>query len=217
MKNLISRITYFLLWLLLAVVLVFPFGYLYLFHPDKNFWDSATGNWLATLAALIGGIPIALAINRSILRQENLDRSKADRAREKEILSLIREELEFSLNSLFLPDRKGNLTSITIQQYKSDLWDALAAGEELKYINDPALLNRIASAYYALKSAKEIETQAYIASRTSAITFTVNGQSRSAAQMLLNDARVFDGVFEANVSTAITEINKRLELLETNQ
>lgn len=213
MKQFFRTAAFTLLWVVLMVLVLSSLGYIYIFRPGQNFWDNAISNWLATLAALIGGVPIGLLINRVIQRQESVNRFDADRLKEKEILILIKEELDFSLNSLFITNRKGNATAVALQPYKSDLWDALVAGEELKYIYDPQILNRIASAYYILKVAREIETQAYIALRTSAITFHINGKSVGAGQLLLNDARILDGLFENNLGTAISEIDRRLGLL----
>ena len=171
-----------LLFIFFLVILLSPAGYIYRYHPNSTFWDNTFGNLLATLAALVAGVPVGLWINRSIQKQEEDNKFHSERIRERDILNLIKEELDFALNSLFLPSRKGNTAEVQIQPYKVELWDALIAGEELKYIHDSALLNRIASAYYALKLAKDIETHAYIALGTSALIFTRDGQQQSAAQ-----------------------------------
>lgn len=157
----------------LFIVVVSPFAYIFHFRPGILFWENAMGNLLATVLALIAGIPVALLIDRAIRRNEEKEKYLTERKREEEILSLIKEELDFSYNSLFLKGKKGYNTSITIQPLKSDLWDSLIAGEETKHIKDPSLLNRIASAYYVLKTIKGIEEQAYVALRTTAIQFTL--------------------------------------------
>lgn len=178
---------------------------------EKSFWDNAMGNILTTIIALIAGIPTALWVDRRIKSGEENRKYISDRKREKNLLELIKEELEFSYKSLFLSGKKGNKTSITIQPLKSDLWDALVSSDETKYIEEPNLLNRISSAYYVLKIIKNMEKHAYIALRTSAIRFTLpDGTKKNAAQLLLEDARSFDSLFENSIKEALEMINKRI-------
>lgn len=198
--------------LIFIVVLATPFVYaLYFAKTEKSFWDNAMGNMLATIIALIAGIPTALWVDRRIRSGEESRKYISDRRREKNLLELIKEELEFSYKSLFLSGKKGNKTSITIKPLKSDLWDALVSSDETKYIEEPNLLNRITSAYYVLKIVKNIEKQAYLALRTSAIRFTLpDGTKKNSAQLLLEDARNFDSLFETSISEALQMINKRI-------
>lgn len=202
--------------LIFIVVLTTPFIYAICFaKTDKSFWDNAMGNMLATIIALIAGIPSALWIDRRVKSGEESRKYISDRRREKNLLELIKEELEFSYKSLFLSGKKGNKTSITIQPLKSDLWDALVSSDETKYIEEPSLLNRISSAYYVLKIVKNIEEKAYLASRTSAIRFTLPDSTRkNAAQLLLEDARNFDSLFENNINKALKMINERIVKLK---
>lgn len=182
---------------------------------EKSFWDNAMGDILTTIIALIAGIPTALWVDRRIKSGEESRKYISDRRREKNLLELIKEELEFSYKSLFVKGKKGNKISITIQPLKSDLWDALVSSDETKYIEEPNLLNRISSAYYVLKIVKNIEEHAYIASRTSAIRFTLpDGTRKSAARLLLEDARNFDSLFENNIKMALRIINKRINKLQ---
>ena len=201
--------------IILVWIILIPFVYVFCLWPDKSFWDNAMGNMLATVLALIAGIPIALWIDRLAKSREEHQKYLTDRKREKELLGLIKEELYFSYDSLFLKGKKGNKISVTIQPLKSDLWDSLISSEETKYIEDPNLLNRIASAYYVLKIVKRIEEQAYVALRTSAIVFTLpDGTKKNAAQLLLEDVRTFDSLFEDSIKEALKMINKRLKKLK---
>ena len=211
----IKKVGEFILWVLLATILVAPFIYIYLFCPNASFYENIMSNLLATGLALVAGIPVALWVDRRIKHGEDEVQYKMDRLREANLLGLIREELNFSYTSLFLKGKKGNMESLTLQPLKSDLWDSFIAGEDIKYIEEPDLLNKITSAYYALKSVKNIEWQAYIAHHTSAITFTaVNGTKSNAAQRLLKDARTFDALFEKNIEEALKVINERINILK---
>jgi len=202
--------------IIFIVILAMPFVYIfYIVKVDRNFWDNAMGNMLATILALVAGIPVALWIDRRVKSGEEGRKYISDRKREINLLELIKEELQFSLNSLFLQGKKGNSTSMTIQPLKSDLLESLTASEEIKYIEDSNLLNRIASAYYVLKIVKRIEEQAYIALRTSAITVTLpDGTHKSGSQLLLEDARQFDGLFENSVNEALKVIDARITKLQ---
>lgn len=203
-----------LLLMFLGVVLIFLFVYLFLFSPDRDFWENAVSNLLATVLALIAGIPIALWIDRRIKQQEDREKFRLERLKEKEILTLIKEELSFSY-SLFLQGKKGNTTNMTIQSLKSDLWDALVASGDIKYIELPELLNGLTSVYYIVKMVKEIEKQAYIAYRTSALIFiNVDGKQQNAAQLILQDARLLDEAFEKSIKIVLEMINSRLEALK---
>ena len=197
------------------LALLSPVVYLYYRKPDISFWDNFFTGLISTVLALVAGIPIALWIDRFIKRQEEKKRYNQNRKRELEIIQLIKEEIEFSYKSLFLKEKKGNSKFITIQQLKSDLWEALAKSQELKHIENPKLLNRIASAYYILNLVKNIEGQAYIALRTSAIVFkTEDGKEEGAAQQLLKDARQLDSLFEKSCEEALKMIDVRIDKLE---
>lgn len=204
-----------LIIVILIGVILMPFIYVVFLWPERSFWDNTMGNMLATVLALIAGVPIAFWIDRLAQSRQEHQKYHTDRKREKELLQLIKEELYFSHNSLFLKGKRGNKASVTIQPLKSDLWDSLISSEETKYIEEPSLLNRIASAYYVLKIVKNIEEQAYIALRTSAIRFTLpDGTRKNAAQLLLEDARTFDHLFENSIQEALKMIDKRLKKLK---
>lgn len=196
-------------------ILIAPIIYIYYTYPGDTFYESVMSNLIATGLALIAGIPIALWIDRRIKEQENVLSFKTERQKEAKTLALIKEELDFSLNSLFLNGKKGNTTTLTTQPLKSDLWDALSNSSDIQRIEEPDLLNRIVSAYYALKIVKNIEEQAYKSLRGITVTFTMpDGTVKNGAQLLLEDARGFDGLFESSLKEALDMISKRLEALK---
>lgn len=172
------------------------------------------GNMLATVLALIAGIPIALGIDRFSKVSKEKERFRNDRKKEKEILTLLDEELTYSL-SLFHNGKKGVTISLTIEPLKLELWTTLISSEDTKYIDDPILLNTISTAYHFLRTIKRIEEQAHIALRTSAVSFTLqDGSKKGAAQMLLEDARRFDKQLENGINAAINKIKVRITKLE---
>ena len=85
----------------------------------------------------------------------------------------------------------------------------------IQRIEEPDLLNRIVSAYYVLKIVKSIEEQAYKVLRGVTVTFTMSdGTVKNGAQLLLEDARGFDNLFESSMSEALRMIDERLVVLK---
>jgi len=205
----------YMLWVTLVSILIAPLIYVFFFCPNQGFWENVMSNLLATGLALIAGIPIALWLDRKIKYGEEKAQYKVDRLKEANILKLIKEEINYSYLTLFLSGKKGNTQSLTLRPLKSDLWDSFVAGEEIKHIEKPDILNRIVSAYYVLKLVKNIEEQAYIALRTSAIQVTfADGTKKNSSQLLLEDARGFDVLFEDSTKEALRVIDERLVALE---
>lgn len=186
------------------VLLLIPTMYSLYRFTNQNYWDGAVGNWLATILGVIGGIPIALEVNRLITDADDRKKRKAEKDKEEAMLHLVKEELDFNLSRL--NDRKGNTSSLPLHPFKTDLWAALSDSGEIKYINNPALLNRITSAYHIIKIVKRTEEECYKAMRS----VTVQFRNKTGHQLLLEDARTFDNQNEANTKSAIDEIHKYL-------
>lgn len=201
MRKLIKQKFYLLPFLAL---LLFPIIYSLYKLTNQNYWDGAVGNWLATMLGVIGGIPIALEVNRLIADTDDRKKRKAEKDKEKAMLLLVKEELNFNLSRL--KDRKGNTSLLPLHPFKTDLWDALSDSGEIKFINSPALLNRITSAYHIIKIVKRTEEECYKAMRGATIQFG----NKTGHQLLLEDARTFDNQNDANTKYAIDEIDKYL-------
>ena len=122
------------------VLLLVPIVYSVFRWLDKGYWDSAIGNWLATMLGIIGGIPIGLEVNRLVTATEERKKTKIETENERDILLLTKEELKFDLARL--KEREGNLSSLSLHPFKTDLWDAISDSGELKYIKIPILNNR---------------------------------------------------------------------------
>ena len=201
----LSRPMAIVLWAILLGLLAAPFVYIFVWCPREEFFDNVMSGLLATAGGLIGGIPVALWIDRTVKQQEEKKKQIEERKRETELLDLIKEELSFT-NSL-LEQRKTNPNNLYVQPLKSDLWAAISAAGKLNLIGSHRLLNRIASAYYVINVVRKVEEQGYIASRSATVTFS-NG--KNATQILWEDARRFDTLLSDSIREALNDINTDL-------
>jgi hypothetical protein len=99
------------------------------------------------LATVIGaGLALwgAIWLDRKTTRRSELTRLREKRERANRVLSLISNELEFNLSALMYID--DNVPS-TYRQVRTESWQALSDGGELKPIDDPDLLAIISTAY----------------------------------------------------------------------
>lgn len=205
MDSHISKLTVVMLWLLLVAVLAAPIAYLMTSTSQADFLDNVMSGLLSTAAALIGGIPVALWIDRAIKHREEKKKKETERTRELELLELLREELDFTES--LLNHRHQNPGNLFIQPLKSDLWHAISSAGKLNLISNHRLLNRIASVYYVVDVVKKIEEQGYKATRGATVSFS-NG--KTAAQILWEDARGFDQLLSDSIKEAIKEIDEEL-------
>ncbi|SRR5712691_249341 len=205
MKAPITRITLVALWTLLLGVLAVPIFYGVAWPVGEQFVDNVMSGLLSTAAALIGGIPVALWIDRAVKHREEAKKKEEERRHELELLELLREELSFT-NSLLVP-RHGNVANLPIQPLKSDLWSAVSAAGKLNLIGNHRLLNRIASAYYVINVVRKIEEQVFISARSATVTFP---DGRTGTQQLLQDARGFDQLLSDSIREALREIDEEL-------
>lgn len=201
----LSRPMAIVLWAILLGLLAAPFVYIFVWCPREEFFDNVMSGLLATAGGLIGGIPVALWIDRTVKQREEKKKQIEERKRETELLDLIKEELSFT-NSL-LEQRKTNPNNLYVQPLKSDLWAAITAAGNLNLIGSHRLLNRIASAYYVINVVRKIEEQGYIASRSATVTFS---SGKNATHLLLEDARQFDILLSDSIREALNDINTDL-------
>ena len=190
---------------LIVPILMIPLVYSLWRYRDLNYWDGAIGNWLATVLGVLCGIPIAVEIEKYFSGIEETKQSLLELKREKELLLLVKEELLFDQDRL--SDRMGNVLDLPLHPFKVDLWTALSDSGEIKYIASRQLLNRITSAYHIVRIVKNIENQCYKASRGATVRFG----DKTAAQLLLADARTFDKQNGDNLKFAVNEIDKYIE------
>lgn len=121
---------------------------------DANFRPSFVGNWAATVLGIIGGIPVALALNRLWQHnQERVEKEKADRERdlrESFVLHAIRDELQMNRDIIYqmLDDQAKRPTIVATKGMKDVNWKALSDSGELKWIDDLTILLSISEAYF---------------------------------------------------------------------
>lgn len=170
-----------------------------------SFWDSAIGNWLATLLGVIAGVPIALAFERKRIAKEEVDKAKEKKDQAKKVLFLIKEELQF--NQEKLEERKLNPKLIHFITYKNALWKVLADSGQIQWISDPTLLNKISYAYFYIGIVTSIEKKLYDVIRSNEITY---GNHKPASAYLFEDARRFDTDLDERIFQAMNEIERFL-------
>ena len=187
--------------ILLAVSIIAPLAYVLWGSPEHDFLGRVMSGLLGTATALVGGIPVALWIDRGAKHAEERKQQESDRKRELELLDLLKEELSFANGQLAY--RRDQPSQLPIQPLKSDLWAAVSAAGKLNLIQNHRLLNRVASAYYVLNVVRRIEEQAYRAARNATVTFP---DGRNSVQVLICDARGFDQLLSDSISEALKDI-----------
>lgn len=200
-----TKSTEHFLWTLVVIVIGSPLIYLIAFSPDRAFWDSVFSGLISTAAALIGGIPIALAIDRALKRKEAIEQEREAEKREKELLNLFKDELSGNLELI-----KARITagiSLQIVPLKSNLWHACAAAGKLNALRDSSDLNAFSIIYEQIDTVRKIEELAYKAAHTATVSYPGGG---TAYEQLMRHARSFDEVLSKNLHSIMSEIEKRL-------
>jgi hypothetical protein len=82
------------LWVVVVAILLWPIFYAIFADLEPSFWSNVTGGMIGTAAALIGGIPMALYIDRVIKNKGQQKNDMESKVNEKGLLRLIKEELE---------------------------------------------------------------------------------------------------------------------------
>lgn len=157
------------------------------------------------MLGIIGGIPIAFEINKFFTRQEGKRKLKEAKGKNREILSLIKQELVFNLDRL--KDRESDSNNLPPHPYQLDVWETFSDSGQISRIINSQVLNGIASAYSIIKIERFIEQNCYLAMRGA---FAFSGTER-AMKLLLEDARRFDKQLRKNTEYAIREIDKELK------
>jgi hypothetical protein len=191
-----------------ALAVLAPLGYL----AGRTTADTFAGTYyaflgsgiaVASLGALIG-IPIGLFFGS--FRAHSVEPPAAP-ARpntlemEREILTQLRRELVEN-QSLF-EARKGSTVMFARIAYITPFWTSIKASGRLFVMQDAALLNVIASAYYWLEQASHLEILAYEAKYSKGDETT----SPAVATHLINEVRLLDGQIENALASAIAAID----------
>lgn len=120
------------------------------------------------------------------------------------ILAQVRNELKE--NQALFNARKGDVGFLTRISYITSFWEAAKASGQLFVLQDPKLLNTIASAYYWVNQANRLESLAY----ESKYTPTVIIDNQNATTHLIAEARLLDGPLEMALQAAIDAINAQI-------
>jgi hypothetical protein len=174
----------------LAVILsAIPLGYFFLrasvlsieklrsSPQDQAFIDSTMGNWFSTTLGLAAGVPIGLWINR--LQQDEQDKMQREiqenisRNNKRKILLLIRGELEDNKIILenLISKQSTNPWDRNILGMKDVLWNTFSNGGEIKWLDDPYILDDISGAYYFIKGLIALESNYFDLNFFSGVSF----------------------------------------------
>ncbi len=120
---------------------------------------------------------------------------------ERTILEQLRAEL--TENQALFVARQGSTTMFARIEYLTQFWTSVKASGRLFVMQDAALLNIIATAYYWLEQASHLETLAYEAKYAA-------HDAAGSAEHLISEARLLDGQIDAALSRAIAAIDAKL-------
>ena len=126
------------------------------------FWQDFLSNLFATFLGIIIGIPIALVLSQ-------LQESESERERKHKILRLLWKELLSNQVQLAGWRKSGDKQKEALTLHallRVESWRAFSDGGELEWIRDPALLDVISEAYFAIKSVQTL-SERYFDIRTS--------------------------------------------------
>lgn len=99
LRGTVSWLLLFLLWLVIAIVLLIPTVYFVNRFGDQAFLDGTLGNLFATMIGLIAGIPVALEINRRQEKQQAKAESAKKLQEDTERLNVILKRIQLELTN----------------------------------------------------------------------------------------------------------------------
>jgi len=116
------------------------------------YWAQA----IPTIAAVIAGIPIAVWL----ATVEDRQRQGHDRVQRSEravlVLSLVGAELRDNLTQMH-GDRAKRPRQVIVPFLRSETWRSFTASGELRWVDDPLLISRIATAYHRIDTTTTLE------------------------------------------------------------
>lgn len=194
--------------LLLALIVFLIILYVFIYkRASFNYFDGFTGNLLATLIGVIFGVPIAFEIEEIKNKQEQKKNIQDLRERAKRVCLLLKEELIDNLSRL--NERKNFPDTLPLDYFlRGDVWRAMSESTEIRYIDNPELLQSIASAYSYIHIVSKLEDK--FLECLYGINVQYSDGSR-ANQKLFKHARSFDGVTIAQITRAIGMIEEVFE------
>lgn len=185
-------------WVIVVALIILAIVYSYDRRSSQAYWDGAIGNWLATLLGILVGVPIALWIERWRISREERERIYEHNERAKTIAFLIQEELAY--NQQRISERIRDKSKLPLAPLKMNLWKAMSDSGEIRWIENPSMLDGIASAYYFIGIVTSLEDKLYQVLRGINVQYA---DGTYAAQHILSDARKFDADVQKSVVAAI--------------
>ncbi|MDP1678283.1 MAG: hypothetical protein Q8L88_15605 [Bacteroidota bacterium] len=148
-------------WIMVILVLLTipPIVFSICYFNDIQFRQNLMAGLLSTLVGLVIGIPIALRLNHIQEKNDLTKKENEDIERKRRIIKIIQNELLFNNDRLVerQPNEQNAERIVTTETLKDELWNSLSDGGELRYINDPELLDLISKAYYYIRIIKYLE------------------------------------------------------------
>lgn len=174
--------------------------------PDP--WTLIASGAVATSLGALLGIPIGLFFGG--LRGQpagppvtHLHHPDTIKQQDK-ILAQLQQEL--SQNQELFEARRGNSAYLTRISYLTGFWTAVKASGQLFVMQEPQLLNTIATAYYWIEQTNRLENLAYEAQFAGASAT----DNQNASTHLVSEARLLDGPLGISIQAAIDAIKAQL-------
>lgn len=135
-----------------CLALTLSLGYSLITKDAWDFWN----NLVATLMGIAIGVPVGLFVDRKQARRTEEKRLRNEERQKQEhitkIVGLLRKELNDGLRTLKAIRSASSVNTWTGHQpIKIELWQAFSDGGEIHWIDDPNLLDALASAYHELR------------------------------------------------------------------
>lgn len=143
----------------LALLAALGLGYL-LAAPLGVGWDAYWSGALPAFAAIAGGVPIALRLAQLGEEGARKRETEAAAARRSLVLEVIRNELRENLDEL-QGVRAQRPRLLVIPSLKDEVWRALGLGGELRWVDDPELIERLARAYHRISTTTFLEQRMF--------------------------------------------------------
>lgn len=194
-----------LLWLFFIILSFVAIAYSVHRYNIITYWDGAIGNLVATWLGIVLGVPIALTIERRRQYREEQEKILHKSEISQKIYQLLKNELAY--NEQKLQVRKNDTKHLDREPLKCTLWEVLCDSGEIKEIDDPIILDKLATAYYYIKIVIDIESKLYQAMRGINVQYP---DGRSASQLLSEEARYFDGILTQRISEAYESLESKL-------
>lgn len=116
--------------------------------------------YIATVAGIVVGVPVALAIAGWQERSSQAAAARERRGQYAELLDILRRDLQDTLDELLGPDRQPR-GHVTVPFLGSGLWETLRSSGTLGLIRDAHLLRQVSRAYDRIALTAYLERQAW--------------------------------------------------------